>query len=175
MKELELLYEGKSKQIYKTDSDNHVVIRFKDDTAAFYNIKRAIIEQKGRLTCDISAMVLDYLNRHNINTHFVERVGDDGQLCRVVEHIPVEVIVRNVEHYLAGLCDPAQSFCESCKLRYPPCDSLGLLPVPQRHRSFRSLHLNEPYIAACCLADSFNVRADIYINLIHSFPPSCAS
>jgi phosphoribosylaminoimidazole-succinocarboxamide synthase len=41
-------------------------------------------------------MVLDYLNRHNINTHFVERVGDDGQLCRVVEHIPVEVIVRNV-------------------------------------------------------------------------------
>ena len=96
MKELELLYEGKSKQIYKTDSDNHVVIRFKDDTAAFYNIKRAIIEQKGRLTCDISSMVLDYLNRHNINTHFVERVGDDGQLCRVVEHIPVEVIVRNV-------------------------------------------------------------------------------
>jgi phosphoribosylaminoimidazole-succinocarboxamide synthase len=41
-------------------------------------------------------MVLDYLNRHNINTHFVERVDDDGQLCRVVEHIAVEVIVRNV-------------------------------------------------------------------------------
>jgi phosphoribosylaminoimidazole-succinocarboxamide synthase len=96
MKELELLYEGKSKQIYKTDSDSHVVIRFKNDISAFYNIKRAIIEHKGRLTCDISSMVLEYLNRHNINTHFVERVGDDGQLCRVVEHIPVEVIVRNV-------------------------------------------------------------------------------
>ena len=96
MKELELLYEGKSKQIFKTDIDDRVVVRFKNDTSAFYNIKRAIIEQKGRLTCDISSMVLDYLNRHNINTHFVERVGDDGQLCRVVEHIPVEVIVRNV-------------------------------------------------------------------------------
>lgn len=96
MKELELLYEGKSKQIYKSDSEGHVVIRFKDDTSAFYNIKRAIIEQKGRITCNISSMVLDYLNRQNINTHFVERVGDDGQLCRVVEHIPVEVIVRNV-------------------------------------------------------------------------------
>ena len=96
MKELELLYEGKSKQIYKTDSDDSVVIRFKDDTSAFYDIKRAIIEQKGRITCDISSMVLDYLNRHNINTHFIERVGDDGQLCRVVEHVPVEVIVRNV-------------------------------------------------------------------------------
>ena len=96
MKELELLYEGKSKQIFKTDSDVRVVIRFKDDTSAFYGIKRANIEQKGRLTCDISSMVLEYLNANNINTHFIERVGDDGQLCRVVEHIPVEVIVRNV-------------------------------------------------------------------------------
>ena len=91
-----MLYEGKSKQIYKTDCDDRVVIRFKDDTAAFYNIKRAVIEQKGRLTCDISSMVLEYMNCHNINTHFIERVGDDGQVCRVVEHIPVEVIVRNV-------------------------------------------------------------------------------
>ena len=96
MKELELLYQGKSKQIFKTDSDDRVVIRFKDDTSAFYGIKRANIEQKGRLTCDISSMVLEYLNANNINTHFIERVGDDGQLCRVVEHIPVEVIVRNV-------------------------------------------------------------------------------
>ena len=96
MKELELLYEGKSKQIFKTDSADRVVIRFKDDTSAFYGIKRANIENKGRLTCDISSMVLEYLNANNINTHFIERVGADGQLCRVVEHIPVEVIVRNV-------------------------------------------------------------------------------
>lgn len=96
MNQLELLYEGKSKQIYKTDSSEHVVVRFKDDTTAFYNIKRATIENKGRLTCDISSMVLEYLNSRNINTHFIERVGDDGQLCRVVEHVPVEVIVRNV-------------------------------------------------------------------------------
>ena len=96
MKELELLYEGKSKQIFKTDTEDRVVVRFKDDTSAFYGIKRANIESKGRLTCDISSMVLEYLNANNINTHFVERVGADGQLCRVVEHIPVEVIVRNV-------------------------------------------------------------------------------
>ena len=55
---MELLYEGKSKQIYKTDSDDRVVVRFKDNISAFYNIKRAIIEHKGRLTCDISSMVL---------------------------------------------------------------------------------------------------------------------
>ena len=91
-----MLYEGKSKQIFKTDMEDRVVIRFKDDTSAFYGIKRANIENKGRLTCDISSMVLEYLNANNINTHFIERVGADGQLCRVVEHVPVEVIVRNV-------------------------------------------------------------------------------
>ena len=96
MKELEMLYEGKSKQIFKTDAEDRVVIRFKDDTSAFYGIKRANIENKGRLTCDISSTVLEYLNANNINTHFIERVGADGQLCRVVEHVPVEVIVRNV-------------------------------------------------------------------------------
>ena len=96
MKELELLYEGKSKQIFKTEKEDRVVIRFKDDTSAFYGIKSANIENKGRLTCDISSMVLEYLNANNINTHFIERVGADGQLCRVVEHVPVEVIVRNV-------------------------------------------------------------------------------
>lgn len=91
-----MLYEGKSKQIFKTDAEDRVVIRFKDDTSAFYGIKRANIENKGRFTCDISSMVLEYLNANNINTHFIERVGADGQLCRVVEHVPVEVIVRNV-------------------------------------------------------------------------------
>ena len=96
MKELEMLYEGKSKQIFKTDTEDRVVIRFKDDTSAFYGIKRANIENKGRFTCDISSTVLEYLNANNINTHFIERVGADGQLCRVVEHVPVEVIVRNV-------------------------------------------------------------------------------
>ncbi|MBQ2143339.1 MAG: phosphoribosylaminoimidazolesuccinocarboxamide synthase, partial [Alistipes sp.] len=96
MKELEMLYEGKSKQIFKTEKEDRVVIRFKDDTSAFYGIKRANIENKGRFTCDISSMVLEYLNANNINTHFIERVGADGQLCRVVEHVPVEVIVRNV-------------------------------------------------------------------------------
>lgn len=96
MKQLELLYEGKSKQIYKTESDDHVIVRFKDDATAFYNIKRAKIENKGRTTADISSTVLDYLNAHGVSTHFVERVGDDGQLCRVVDHVDVEVIVRNV-------------------------------------------------------------------------------
>lgn len=96
MRELELQYEGKSKLIYSTESSDHVIIRFKDDATAFYNIKRAKIENKGKMCCAISSIVLDYLNRHGVKTYFVEKVDVTGQLCRVVEHVPIEVIVRNV-------------------------------------------------------------------------------
>lgn len=96
MKQLELLHEGKSKMVFKTDSEDRIIIQFKDDVTAFYNIKRAKIENKGKMTCSISSMLLGYLNDNGINTHFVEQVDGDKQVCRVVEHIPVEVIVRNV-------------------------------------------------------------------------------
>jgi phosphoribosylaminoimidazole-succinocarboxamide synthase len=96
MTKLELQYEGKSKQIYRTDDEGKVVIRFKDDATAFYNIKRAKIENKGKMNCAISSMLLGYLNEHGVVTHYVDKVADDEQLCRVVEHIPLDVIVRNI-------------------------------------------------------------------------------
>ena len=82
--------------IYATDSADKIIIRFKDDATEFYNIKRAKIADKAKLNCDISSMVLGYLNENGVNTHFVERLDDEAQLCKVVKHIDVEVIVRNV-------------------------------------------------------------------------------
>ncbi|MBQ5594854.1 MAG: phosphoribosylaminoimidazolesuccinocarboxamide synthase [Alistipes sp.] len=96
MKQQELLHEGKSKLIYKGEDSEHIVIRFKDDVTAFYNIKRAKIENKARMNCTISSLLLAYLNENGIKTHFVERLDDESQLCRMVKHIPIEVIVRNV-------------------------------------------------------------------------------
>lgn len=96
MKQLELLYEGKSKLIYATDSAERVVVRFKDDATAFYNIKRAKIENKGKMNCAISSQILAFLNANGVDTHFVEQVDQTSQLCKVVEHMPFEVIVRNI-------------------------------------------------------------------------------
>ena len=41
-------------------------------------------------------MLLGYLNQHGVATHYVEQMAADEQLCRVVEHIPLEIIVRNI-------------------------------------------------------------------------------
>lgn len=96
MKQLELLYEGKSKLIYATDSAERVVVSFKDDATAFYNIKRAKIENKGKMNCTISSKILAFLNANGVDTHFVEQLDKTSQICKVVEHMPFEVIVRNV-------------------------------------------------------------------------------
>ena len=96
MEQRELLHEGKSKFIFKSETPEHLIIRFKDDVTAFYNIKRAKIENKARMNCAISSLLLAYLNDNGIKTHFVERLDDESQLCRAVEHFPIEVIVRNI-------------------------------------------------------------------------------
>lgn len=96
MEQPEILYNGSSKVVYKGDGDDNIVIRFKDYISAFYGIKGARIENKAKINCCISSLVLGYLNDCGITTHFIKQLSDTEQQCRCVKHIPIEVIVRNV-------------------------------------------------------------------------------
>lgn len=96
MKQLELLYEGKAKQVYATDEADKIILHYKDDATAFNNIKRATILNKGVLSNAISTLLFRELERAGIKTHYLETLGERDQLCRRVEIIPLEVIVRNV-------------------------------------------------------------------------------
>ena len=49
MKQLEMLYEGKAKQVFRTDDPEKIIIHYKDAATAFNNIKKATIENKGVL------------------------------------------------------------------------------------------------------------------------------
>lgn len=44
MEKLEMLYEGKAKQIFRTDKDDEVIVYYKDDATAFNG------ERKGKFT-----------------------------------------------------------------------------------------------------------------------------
>ena len=44
-----LLYEGKAKQVYSTESENEFIVYFKDDATAFNGEKKAQISSKGIL------------------------------------------------------------------------------------------------------------------------------
>ena len=49
----ELLYDGKSKQLFATDDDNTIVIAFKDQALAFGGLKRSKIEGKGMVNAAV--------------------------------------------------------------------------------------------------------------------------
>lgn len=96
MEKRELLYEGKSKQVYKTDDPNKIIIHYKDDTTAFNGIKKAIIANKGVLNNAISSLIYERLNKAGIPTHFIKKLNDREELCKKVNIIPLEFVVRNV-------------------------------------------------------------------------------
>lgn len=96
MKQQELLYEGKSKQVYATDEAERIILHYKDDATAFNNIKRATILNKGVLSNAISTLIFRELERAGVKTHYLETLNDRDQLCRRVSIIPLEVVVRNI-------------------------------------------------------------------------------
>ena len=96
MKKLEMMYEGKAKQIFRTDKEDEVIVYYKDDATAFNGEKKGQINDKGELNNAITAMIFEMLNENGIKTHFIEKLNDREQLCKKVEIVPLEVIVRNV-------------------------------------------------------------------------------
>ncbi len=95
MSENKLLYEGKAKQLFKTEKDNQLIQFFKDDATAFNKKKHEIINSKGVLNNLISENIFKYLGENGIPNHFIERLNEREQLIKKVEIIPIEVVVRN--------------------------------------------------------------------------------
>ena len=96
MKKGKKLYEGKAKIIFATSDKNVVIQHFKDDATAFNNLKKSSIEGKGVLNNPISAHNLQNQNQAGIKTHLIKRLNMREQLVKLVEIIPVEVIIRNI-------------------------------------------------------------------------------
>lgn len=96
MEKKELMYEGKAKKVYATDDKDHVIIYYKDDATAFNGVKKGQIENKGVLNNSITSALFKLLEENGVKSHFVEKINDREQICKKVQIVPVEVIVRNV-------------------------------------------------------------------------------
>ena len=90
------LYEGKAKILYETNDKGLAIQHFKDDATAFNNQKKANVEGKGVLNNRISEHILQNLNQAGIKTHLIKRLNMREQLVKLVEIIPIEVIIRNI-------------------------------------------------------------------------------
>lgn len=91
-----VMYEGKAKQVFQTENENEVLIRYKDDATAFNGEKKGQILNKGEMNNSITTILFTLLEEKGIETHFIKKINERDQLCRNVEIVMVEVIVRNI-------------------------------------------------------------------------------
>ncbi|HKV53738.1 MAG TPA: phosphoribosylaminoimidazolesuccinocarboxamide synthase [Candidatus Binataceae bacterium] len=93
---LEMFYEGKAKKLYTTSDPNLVIAYFKDDATAFNAKKRGTIEDKGVINNRMSELFFGLLEKNGVRTHFVSRLNDRDMLCKRLDIVPVETVVRNI-------------------------------------------------------------------------------
>lgn len=96
MDKLEMVYEGKAKRVFRTDSPDFFVIQYKDDATAFNGQKKGTIAGKGVVNNIMSNIIFQYLEKSGIPTHFVEQLSEGETLVKSVKILPLEVIIRNI-------------------------------------------------------------------------------
>lgn len=116
MEKLSLLYEGKGKKLYETKDNLKVIAEFKDDLTAFNALKKGNEKGKGSLNCQISSIIFNLLEQNGIKTHYISTLNVNSMLCKKVQIIPLEVVVRNVA---TGSLTKRLGIKEGIKLDFP--------------------------------------------------------
>jgi phosphoribosylaminoimidazole-succinocarboxamide synthase len=92
----EQFYEGKAKKLYATSNPDLIIQYFKDDATAFNAKKRGTIEDKGVMNNRMSELFFTMLEKQGVKTHFVRRLDDRQMLCKRLDIVPVETVVRDI-------------------------------------------------------------------------------
>ncbi|PSR21246.1 MAG: phosphoribosylaminoimidazolesuccinocarboxamide synthase [Sulfobacillus acidophilus] len=111
-----LLYEGKAKRVYATESPTQVRVEFKDSATAFNGQKKAEIGGKGTVNAAVSAQLLTHLANHGLATHFVKQLDARNLLVERLTMIGLEVVVRN---RVAGSLHERTGLPEGTKIDIP--------------------------------------------------------
>lgn len=95
MQKGELLYTGKAKSVYATDSADYVIIAYRNDTSAFDGKKVEQLDRKGMVNNKFNAFIMDKLAAAGIPTHHERLLSDTDSLVKHLQMIPLECVVRN--------------------------------------------------------------------------------
>lgn len=85
---------GKAKIIYDY-SENEILIKYKDDMTAFNGKEKYVFEGKGKINCEITTNIYNYLEANGVETHFVKSISENEQVCKKLKMIPIEFVCRN--------------------------------------------------------------------------------
>ena len=95
MEKQKLLAQGKAKSMYETDSENVLLMEFRDDASAFDGKKMSALNNKGKVNNQFNAFILDLLAKEGIETHFIETISTHESLVKKLDMFPIECVVRN--------------------------------------------------------------------------------
>jgi phosphoribosylaminoimidazole-succinocarboxamide synthase len=112
----EKLYEGKAKIVFATNQPGYIVQYFKDDATAFNALKRGTIVGKGVVNNQMSAALFTLLGKQGVPTHYVATLSEREMLCRRLDIIKIETIVRNV---VAGSLQKRTGLAEGTRVTPP--------------------------------------------------------
>jgi len=149
MKKLGMLYEGKAKKVFHTESEDLLILEFTDTATAFNGKKRGNITDKGIINNEMSAYLFGILEDSGIPTHFVQKLGEREMLVKYVEIIPLEVVVRNV---VAGSLSKRLGIPEGVELESP------ILEFYYKNDELGDPMVNEYHIRAMNLASEKEVE-----------------
>lgn len=113
---MELLYEGKAKEIYKSENSDEILIRYKDSATAFNGAKKEIINGKGRINLMFARHFFTILENAGIKTHTVKYLDDLSMVAKKVQIVLLEVVIRN---YAAGSICKRKGYEKGFKFEEP--------------------------------------------------------
>jgi len=143
VKQKKLLYAGKAKTVYRTDTKGKLIVEFRDDITAFDGGKKDVLKNKGGYNAEVSAFFFNYLEENGVKTHFVKMLDPRHMVVHELEMIPLEVIVRNIA---AGSIVRNYPFKEGSKLDPP------VIVIDYKDDSRHDPMLNDDLIVALKLA-----------------------
>ena len=92
----DILYTGKSKNVFPGPDKDSLIIRYKDTATAFNGEKKEELLGKGKLNAAISNLIFRFLQERGIKTHFIKEIDETSILVRKADIIMVELIIRNI-------------------------------------------------------------------------------
>ncbi len=129
-----LLYEGKAKKVFAVENDDSLVwLEFKDSLTAYNAQKKAEMEEKGTINLKIATFIFEYLKSNAVESHWLKTFGERDMVCKKVEIIPLEVVVRNT---LAGSTAKKFAIEEGTPLKAPLVEFY-----------YKKDELNDPFIS----------------------------
>lgn len=96
VQQLEQMYEGKAKKVFKTDNPDLLIQHFKDSATAFDGKKKGEIKDKGVANAAIASKLFGVLEAAGIKTHFHEMLNERDMLIDNLKMIQLEAVARNI-------------------------------------------------------------------------------